>query len=210
MNFTTPAANDFRGALEAEAPTYRVTLTAEAVEGLLKYYELLNAWNSRLHLVAPTSAREFATRHVLESLLLLEYLPRGARLADIGPGAGLPSIPCLIVRPDIAAILIEASKKKAVFLREALKQTASSERAQVIAERFQNMATPEVGFVTCRALERFKETLPDLLQWAPFASMLLLFGGEALGKWLEKLDLRTTAVPIPSSKQRFLFVVTKG
>src|SRR5712691_12417992 len=111
MNFTTPAVNDFREALEAEAPSYRVTLTAEALEGLSKYYELLNVWNACLHLVAPTSPREFVTRHVLESLMLLEYLPKHASLADIGSGAGLPGIPCLIARPDIEAVLIEASKK---------------------------------------------------------------------------------------------------
>jgi 16S rRNA (guanine527-N7)-methyltransferase len=200
----------FRAALEKEATSYRVTLTGEALEALSKYYDLLNAWNSRLHLVAPTSPREFATRHVLESLLLLEHLPKGATVADIGSGAGLPILPCLIARPDLQAVLIEASKKKSVFLREALNQTATSKQASVIAERFQDISTPEVSFVTSRALERFGKMLPRLLEWAPARSKLLLFAGEELGKMIEKSGLPVTTVLIPNSQRRFLLVVSKG
>ena len=176
MNPTKSSVTEFREALETEAPTYRITLTASELDSLSKYYELLNAWNSRLHLVAPSSPKVFATRHVLESLLLLDYLPEGARVADIGSGAGLPIIPCLIARPDIHAVLIEASNKKAIFLREALNETATSRRASVIAERFENMDPPEVGFVTSRALERFEQMLPQLLSWAPAARSYFLEG----------------------------------
>jgi 16S rRNA (guanine527-N7)-methyltransferase len=155
------------------------------------------------------SPQEFAVRHVLESLQLLEYLPERATIADIGSGAGLPSIPCLIVRPDIEVVLIEASRKKAVFLREALKQTATSKRVHIIAERFEKVDTPEVGFVTCRALERFAETVPALLHWAPANSTILLFGGKTLQRPIEESRLASTSVQMPNSRQRFLFVINK-
>ena len=54
-------------------------------------------------------------------LVLLKHLPANAKVVEVGAGAGLPIIPCLIVRPDLEAVLIEASKKKSVFLREALR-----------------------------------------------------------------------------------------
>lgn len=199
---------EFRDTLETEAPTYRIALTANDLDGLAKYYELLNTWNSRLHLVAPSSPRVFATRHVLESLLLLDHLPAGARVADIGSGAGLPILPCLIMRPDIHATLIEASKKKAIFLREALNATTTSERATVIPERFENIDPPEVGFVTSRALERFEQILPQVLLWAP-AGTLLLFGGEVLGRKIEESELAVSKILIPSSQRRYLYVLTK-
>src|ERR1700716_4159380 len=123
---TTSDTIKFRETLEAEAPAYDVVLTAAALEGLSQYYELLGLWNARVHLVAPCSPQEFATRHILESLLLLKHLSTAASEADVGAGAGLPIVPCLIVRPDIRAVLIEAAKKKAVFLREALKETATA------------------------------------------------------------------------------------
>jgi 16S rRNA (guanine527-N7)-methyltransferase len=199
----------FRESLEAEMPAYDLMLSSSVLDGLARYYELLNAWNSRLHLVSFHSPQEFATRHVLESLLLLAYLPYGARVADIGSGGGLPIIPCLIARSDLHALLVEASKKKALFLREALRGTFSHERARVFAERFENMATPEADFVSCRALERFEKTLPRLINWAPTPSTLLLFGGQGLGTAIEDVGLAIEKILLPHSARRFLFIVKK-
>jgi 16S rRNA (guanine527-N7)-methyltransferase len=210
MSTIDSQTKQFVETLETKAATYQVDLTTQAVERLSKYYELLNVWNSSLHLVAPSSPREFAARHVLESLVLLQYLPEGARVADVGSGAGLPIIPCLIVRQDIEAVLIEASKKKAVFLREALSHTSASKQATVIAERFENIAAPDIGFVICRALERFQEMLPTLFKWAPANTTLLLFGGDGLGREIEKSGLASSSVLAPNSKRRFLFVVVKS
>lgn len=159
--------------------------------------------------MAPCSPEEFATRHVLESLLLLRYLPNGARVADIGSGAGLPIIPCLIARPDITAHLIESSTKKSIFLREALNTTETAKAANVIADRFENLPQPDVDFVTCRALDRFAETLPRLIEWSPPNSTLLLFGGETLRPNLLHAGIEYREVPVPDSEKRFLFVVKR-
>lgn len=206
----TVKAVQFKETLEAEMGAYGVTLSKEALHGLARYYEVLTAWNSRLHLISFRSAKEFATRHVLESLFLLKYLPQGARVVDVGSGGGLPIVPCLIARSDLQAVLFEASKKKAVFLREVLRETQTKERAQVIAERFENVATPKVDFVTCRALERFESMLPLLMKWAPAPSTLLLFGGEGLGKAIESLHPSSQRILLPNSARRFLFIVKKS
>ena len=200
----------FSESLEAEMNSYDIALPAQTVAGLTRYFEMLSAWNSRLHLVSFKSPNEFATRHVLESLLLLKYLPRGARVADVGSGGGLPIVPCLIARSDLQAVLVESSKKKALFLREVLRETNVKERAQVFADRFENLATPEVDFVTCRALERFETMLPRLIEWAPTAGMLLLFSGEGLGSVIESLGLSSEQILIPNSARRFLFIVNKA
>lgn len=190
--------------------SYGVTLSGEALDGLAKYYRLLNLWNPRLHLVSFRSPEEFATRHVLESLLLLKYLPPGAFIADVGSGGGLPIIPCLIARSDLQGVLIEASKKKALFLREVLRETVAKERAQVIAERFERVATPEVDFITCRALEKFESTLPSLLKWAPARSTMLLFGGEGLARVIEDQGLDADRILLPKSTRRFLFILKRA
>jgi 16S rRNA (guanine527-N7)-methyltransferase len=209
MNTTNSAVNEFKRDLETQAADYQVKITNETIERLGQYYELLRTWNPRLHLVAPCSPREFATRHVMESLLLLPFLPRAASVADIGSGAGLPMIPCLIARKDIQGVLIEASKKKAVFLREALSLT-EAESATVIAERFENVATMDVPFVVCRALERFAETLPRLIEWSASGSILLLFGGENLRPAINSTRLQYEEVQIPHSLRRFLFAVKRS
>ncbi|MGH9870977.1 MAG: 16S rRNA (guanine(527)-N(7))-methyltransferase RsmG [Pyrinomonadaceae bacterium] len=206
---TTAQTNKLRETLAAEAPAYDVALTAEAIVGLSRYYEVLSLWNSRVHLVAPCSAEEFATRHLLESLVLLKHLPNDARVAEVGAGGGLPIIPCLIVRTDLRATLIESSQKKAVFLREALTRTGISLRASVINQRFEGVAAPAVEFVTCRALERFEEMLPNLFEWAPAKTTLLLFGAKRLQTRIESLGFTATAELMPRSKGRFVFIVKK-
>src|SRR5438552_16602612 len=108
--------NRFSQTLKDRAEDFLVRLGDEEIERLSSYYDLLLKWNSRLHLVAPCSPSQFATRHILESLLLLRHLPRNARIADAGSGAGLPVIPCLILRDDLRVTLIESSQRKAIFL----------------------------------------------------------------------------------------------
>jgi 16S rRNA (guanine527-N7)-methyltransferase len=206
---TAAQTNKFREALKTQAFTYDVTLTVEAIDSLGGYYELLSLWNSRVHLVAPCSPEDFATRHVLESLVSLKHLPLAANIAEVGAGGGLPIIPCLIARSDLRAILIESSQKKAVFLREALNHTGMSSRASVINERFENVAPPSIEFVTCRALERFEELLPNLFAWAPPKTTLLLFGAKRLQTRIDSLGFSSSAELMPRSKGRFLFIVKK-
>lgn len=209
-NITKSAVDEFKKALETHAPNYQVKITTEAIARLGQYYELLSAWNPRLHLVAPCSPWEFASRHILESLLVLPFLPAGATVADIGSGAGLPIIPCLIARKDIHGLIIEPSKKKAVFLREALNLTETTKSATVLPERFENVTPTKTGFVTCRALERFTETLPRLIEWSPPGCTLLLFGGEKLQAAINDAGLSFSEIRIPHSQRRFLFEVKRA
>jgi 16S rRNA (guanine527-N7)-methyltransferase len=189
----------FEQTLSSRMASYDLALSSETLTQLTEYYRLLTRWNDRLHLVAPCTPEEFATRHVLESLLLLKHLPRDAKIADIGSGAGLPIIPCLIARADLEATLIESSQKKAVFLREAL--NAVDRKATIIARRFEEIEAPAVSFVSCRALDQFTAKLPELIEWAPKGSTLLLFGGTGLLPEAKRILM-------PGSDQRFLFVLT--
>lgn len=193
----------FEKALPANMRRFGVELPPETLAQLGTYYSLLVRWNDRLHLVAPCSPEEFATRHVLESLMLLQHLPHGAKIADIGSGGGLPIVPCLIARPDLDATLIESSQKKAVFLREAL--NAVRRPATIVARRFEDIAAPDVAFVTSRALDQFTRKIPALLDWAPDGATLLLFGGEGLRKQLNSYE----EFLIPGSEKRYLLRVKR-
>src|SRR5215212_5511718 len=198
--------NLFEQSLISNMASFDLDLSPETVTQLGEYYSLLTRWNDRLHLVAPCSPEEFAVRHVLESLLLLRYLPSKATVADIGSGGGLPIIPCLIARPDLEATLIESSQKKVVFLREALNRLAV--RATILARPFEEVPAPPVSFVTCRALDQFMRKLPALINWAPRGSTLLLFGGETLGQQLRRANVNFEQLLIPQSEKRYLFLTT--
>ena len=187
---------------------FDLELTPETLEQLGVFYSLLSRWNERLHLVAPCSPEEFATRHVLESLMLLKHLPHKAKIADIGSGAGLPIIPCLIARPDLQATLIESSQKKTVFLHEALKQLGRP--SVIIPKPFEQVEPPGVSFVTCRALHQFTIKISSLINWTPANSTLLLYGGPNLGERLRETEAMFTELLIPLSERRYLFIVKRG
>jgi 16S rRNA (guanine527-N7)-methyltransferase len=206
-----PAAiESFRAALRRHAPDFGIQLRESDIERLGGYYRLLLKWNPRLHLVAPCSAEEFATRHILESLLLLPHLTESARVTDIGSGAGLPIVPCLIVRNDLRVTLIESSQKKAVFLREALRPFNHPEPPRLLVTRFEDASAQAADFVTCRALDRFPTVLPKLIEWSPPASTLLFFGGPGLVEIIEGLVPSVQVELIAGSGQRFLIIAERS
>jgi len=199
---------EFIEAVRSNLTAFDLTLADDAVERLADYYQIVQQHNPILHLVAPCSVEEFAVRHILESLRLLAFLPQNARFADIGTGAGLPSIPCLIVRHDLSAVLIESKAKKAAYLIAAVAQLDIAERATIVNRQFEEVVTTDFSIVTCRALDKFSEKLPRVLKWAGRRRMLF-FGGNALGEALKKAKVKFDRRLMPLSEQRYLFVTDR-
>src|SRR2546421_12790347 len=96
---------EFDKALTEHAGAFGVSVGEDERARLCDYFEIVMRWNPRLHLVAPCAPTEFAVRHVLESLVALRFLTEGARIVDVGSGAGLPVIPCLIALAELTATL---------------------------------------------------------------------------------------------------------
>jgi 16S rRNA (guanine527-N7)-methyltransferase len=196
---------DFIEATKKHQAEFNLDLPELKIESLADYYEIIQQNNEILHLVAPASAEEFAVRHILESLTLLEFLPKGASFADIGTGAGLPSVPCLIVREDLNGVLIESKLKKANFLSEVLENFGLENRTVLENKQFEEINRPNADFITCRALDKFTKKLPKILKWSN-GCKILFFGGNNLGEELEKCGVKFERKLIPQSEQRFLFI----
>src|SRR5713101_10184551 len=93
-------------------------VTDRQVEQFLLYRQELLDWNARFNLTAITDPEEILIKHFLDSLsLLMAYDRPGARLLDIGAGAGFPGLPLKIVRPQWHVTLLEATGKKVTFLQ---------------------------------------------------------------------------------------------
>ncbi len=196
---------EFIQAIKTHQSAFSLDLSDPVIELLADYYDLVIEHNPMLHLVGPCSPEEFAIRHILESLTLLEYLPQCARFADVGAGAGLPSIPCLLVREDLKALLIESKQKKTIFLATAITALGIEERTEIVNRQFEEAAADDYQFVTCRALDRFTEKLSKLTKWSGKRT-ILLFGGPNLGEALTKCRVPYSSALMPMSRQRFLFV----
>ena len=96
----------------------RIALS-EAQRGLLlNYIELLQKWNKVHNLTAVRDPAEMVTLHLLDSLSVLPHV-KVKRLLDVGSGAGLPGIPLAVCMPDLQVTVMDASQKKASFMRQA-------------------------------------------------------------------------------------------
>lgn len=84
------------------------------------YAQLLVEWNEKMNLTAITEPKEIVIKHFVDSLALLSVLPvgEGARVIDVGTGAGFPGIPLKIARPDIELVLLDSLGKRVTFLKE--------------------------------------------------------------------------------------------
>lgn len=199
---------DFIAAIRAHQTAFGLDLEANVIVRLADHFDLVTGHNPRLHLTGPATPEEFAVRHVLESLTMLEFLPEGVSFADVGSGAGFPAIPCLIARDDLQGTLIESKAKKAGFLQTAIERCELSSRATVIHNQFSETPRPSVSYVSCRALDRFAQHLPKLIKWSGDCT-LLIFGGPALRDELKRLGLNIEERLMPMSEQRYL-LVSKG
>ena len=82
------------------------------------FYDLLLFYNEKFNLTRITDREECYKKHFFDSLTGETYFPYGARCAEVGSGAGFPSLPLLIVREDLQFDLFESSHKKCEFLCE--------------------------------------------------------------------------------------------
>jgi 16S rRNA (guanine527-N7)-methyltransferase len=101
-------------------------VSRETEARLDRYVELLREWQAKTNLVAPSTLPHLWTRHISDSLQLLDLAPAAKVWADLGSGGGFPGVvlACALAdRPAAMVHLIERNAKKAAFLREALRVT---------------------------------------------------------------------------------------
>lgn len=99
------------------------------------YAELLVEWNGKMNLTAITEPEEIEVKHFLDCLMLPKYfnLDYIQTVIDVGAGAGFPSVPLLIYKPDLCLTMMDAINKRLTFLDTAVH--ALGLEAQLIHER---------------------------------------------------------------------------
>lgn len=134
--------------------------TPAQVERLAAYLDLLNRWQHRINLVGPATLADPWRRHVLDSAQLVPLIPAAAEsLVDLGSGAGFPGLVVAILA-DVRVTLVESDARKAAFLAEAARITAT--RAAIRVGRIESLSPEPADVVTARALA----PLPKLLEYA--------------------------------------------
>ncbi len=138
-------------------------VSRETTERLDGFVSTLLDWQCTTNLIAPSTVPQLWTRHVADSLQLLDLVPDARIWVDLGSGGGFPGVVigcALAQQPGALVHLVESNSKKVAFLREARRVTGAPvtvhpERIEAFAAGFQG--APEV--VCARAVAPLKSLL---------------------------------------------------
>lgn len=139
------------------ATALRLTPVSPETEARLdRFVALLKQWQAKTNLIAPSTLPEIWTRHIADSLQLLDLAPDARVFVDLGSGGGFPGIvlACALAdKPGGHVHLVERNAKKAAFLREALRVTGAPGTVHLIGiEEFVDSYPGAVDCVTARAV----------------------------------------------------------
>jgi 16S rRNA (guanine527-N7)-methyltransferase len=130
-------------------------VSRETAARLDRFVDLLLKWQAVTHLIAPSTVPTLWTRHIADSLQLLDLAPDARVWVDLGTGAGFPGlvIACALAGADGQVHLIESNTRKAAFLREAVAATESPAVVHALRmEKFVESFVGQADIVTARAV----------------------------------------------------------
>lgn len=118
--------DNFRKTVTGEANAFGIELSEDKLSKLYSYYRMVVEKNKVMNLTAITDEQEFAIKHIADSMAIVKageeitslLSDKGARLIDVGTGAGMPGIIIKIIFPDINMVLFDSLKKRLNFLDE--------------------------------------------------------------------------------------------
>jgi 16S rRNA (guanine527-N7)-methyltransferase len=165
------------------APESARTVFGDALPQAERYVARLASEGVTRGLIGPREVSRLWERHVLNSAAVAEAVPEGARVVDVGSGAGLPGIPLGLARPDLTLSLVEPMARRVEFLEETVAELGAPWR--VVRGRAEDRsvaaAVGQVDVVTARAVA----ALPRLVAWCrgllrPGSQLVALVGARAV------------------------------
>lgn len=154
---------------------YNLILNEEKLNKLNEFYNNLILYNKSFNLTAITEENEVFIKHFLDSIYPEKFIKQNSKILDIGAGAGFPSLPLKIYRPDLKITMIDSLNKRVNFLNDMINILSLNnvDALHFRAEDFAKNNRNNYDYVVVRAVAK----LPTLLEYSiPF----LKLGGKLL------------------------------
>ena len=148
------SGRDEAAVVRAAASTLGLAMDAAALDRILRFSATLATWNRRLRLTGDQDPVRIAEQHIADSLAVVGVLPATGPVVDICSGQGFPGIILGCVRPELEIVLVESRRRRASFLRDAVRQIPLP-HATVREERAESIGAPLAGnarLVVARAI----------------------------------------------------------
>lgn len=166
--------------LREKAAIYGVELDEKALERFNIYAKLLVEWNEKINLTAITEPDEIVIKHFVDSVTVFSAIdiPEGAKVIDVGTGAGFPGVAMKIARPDLDITLMDSTNKKLNVIRDILENLGLE--ANVVHKRAEEAGQSKdfrelYDFATARAVSNLRDLseycLPFVKVGGTFISM---------------------------------------
>ncbi len=158
------------------------------------FTDILLRWNKRINLISRADEERVAHRHLNDALQLTRLMPPGVeRAIDLGSGGGFPGL-VLAIATGVHFELVEADRRKATFLREAVRITGAT--ATVHCARVEESSIPPAHLVTARAFAPLCKMIELAYRLLAPGAVLLLPKGKSVdqeltvarAKWNMKID----------------------
>ncbi len=115
---------EFTSILKEKASKINIEINDEQASKFYKYMNELIEWNEKINLTAITEPNDVITKHFVDSITIEKYVDNGAKIIDVGTGAGFPGIPLSIIRDDLKITLMDSLNKRIRFLDEVIEENS--------------------------------------------------------------------------------------
>ena len=200
------------------------SLDTRAGEKLQAFVILLLRWNRRMNLIARGDEARVVARHIDDALTLAPFLA-GARIIDLGTGAGLPGIPLAVARGGSQFVLLDRSERRMRFVAQCVIELGLDNVEVVTADFDEYRAEPLFDTVVTRAVAPVERILPVAWRFTtPGGRILLQVGEDEAGRTTlpgiapsgagayevaRKVAYQKVAVNTADGRQRFIWVIDK-
>ncbi len=200
--------NDIEKRIAAGITALGQTLPAGAVGKLARLLSELERWNKRLNLTAIREPQQMVSGHVLDSLSLRPFL-EGARIADVGTGAGFPGLPLAITEPQRQFLLLDGNARKIAFVKHMIAELALDNVTAIQARAEDFSADGPFDTVLARALATLARMVELCAHLVAENGVLLAAKGKYPAEELEDLkkhqadwDFRVIELQVPDLPQQ--------